>query len=76
MKDNGRKQKESEENGTENIGKCSVCWKLNKTPRDLKDNAHYLVEDFEKFSHIKTYLTYQKVEIENMYYKWLYIERF
>ena len=75
VKKNGKKEREIID--TNNYGNCSVCWKLNKTPEYLYENALQLIETyklyFDPYSEDK-YMTYSKVELENIYYKWLYEE--
>jgi hypothetical protein len=75
VKENGRKEKEIKENVDADIGHCSVCWKINKTPRRLKSRAENLVkaycriffEEPEKFN-------YDIVDTESSFYQWLYQE--
>jgi hypothetical protein len=72
-KQNGRKQKEMCETGNIDVGKCSVCWKINKTPRYLRDKAHNLALEYSNtFSNPPEFLSYQKLDLETVYYKWLY----
>ena len=75
VKEQGRKEKEIKEVKSGDIGNCSVCWKFNKTPRNLKDSAHNLIHEYQKrFYEIPTYLTYEDVDIEVTFLKWLYEE--
>jgi len=73
VKKNGRKYNiivESE--GSEN-GNCSVCWKLRKTPKYLKDSAYSLVTEYENiFINDLKYLTYDTIDIERSFYTWLF----
>lgn len=77
VKKGGRKEKEMIENNTEDPGNCSVCWNLHKTPpshmnmaMDLVNEYHDIIgSDYNKQS---TYLSYQKLDLETTYYKWLY----
>jgi len=72
-KQNGRKEKEMRETGQVDVGKCSVCWKINKTPRYLQHKARNLALDYlNTFSNTPELLSYQKMDLETVYYKWLY----
>ena len=42
-KQNGRKEKEIRETGDVDIGKCSACWKISKTPSQLRNKAKNLI---------------------------------
>ena len=72
VKKHSRKEKDITEQKNDDIGNCSVCWKINKTPRYLQDRADSLVNDYTKyFSTNPTYLTYDLVDLESCFYKWL-----
>jgi len=72
---NGRKEKEIIQTGSGDTGNCSVCWKLNKTPRRLRNNAKELINHHsELFYEPPDYLTYDMIATETDYYKWLYDE--
>ena len=74
VKHNGRKDKEICESGSEDSGHCSVCWKLSKTSRHLSDKAQDLVYNYTKeFKVEPKYLTYDLIDLESVYYKWLEI---
>lgn len=74
-KANGRKEREALETNSKNVGNCSVCWKIVKTPRRLKDKARQLVEDYCNTLYEKPpYWTYGLYELENNFYTWLYNE--
>lgn len=75
VKNNGRKEKEIKEAESGDIGNCSVCWKFNKTPRHLKTKARGLIDSYGKRCFNKpTYLSYDDVDVETVFYKWLYEE--
>jgi hypothetical protein len=75
VKENGRKEKDIIEQNTSDCGNCSVCWKINKTPKHLKNKAHDLVNEYWRvYYNEPTYLTYEDVDLENAFYKWLCIE--
>ncbi len=78
VKKNSRKEKElKEKNRNENIGNCSVCWKLSKTPKHLKNNANDMVEYYcNSFYEEKEYYNYSLFDLENVFYRWLYQENF
>ena len=72
---NGRKEKEIKESGTCDTGNCSVCWKFSKTPRHLRNAADKLVTFYrDNFAQEPPYLTFDLLEGETDYYKWLYEE--
>ena len=74
-KTNGRKEKEIIEQNSCYVGKCSVCWKISKTPITLRDKAKNLAQDYyNTFNNNSNFFSYQKVDLENAYYKWLYQE--
>lgn len=76
VKENGRKEKELSEN-INNIGNCSCCWKLNKTPKDLILKAEELVEIYCKnFYEYPSVLTYDLIDLESSFYKWLYMDKY
>jgi hypothetical protein len=73
VKENGRKEKEMLESKDTDIGNCSVCWKLNKTPRNLKNTANNLVDSYcNEFYDKSVIVTHKNVSMEIAYYKWLY----
>lgn len=62
-------------NNNEDIGKCSVCWKLKKTPVEFKDQAYNLVRNFnENFDLFESKPDIFLFDLESSYYKWLYID--
>ena len=76
VKKNSRKEKEIKEtNSNENIGNCSVCWKINKTPRNLRDRAYDLVDSYCRTFYDENYnYNYNLLDLETIFYKWLYFE--
>jgi hypothetical protein len=76
VRENSRKEKEMiEKNRCENIGNCSVCWKLNKTPNYLIDKAEHLAELYcSRFYKEPEKYTYDLLDIETVFYKWLHYE--
>lgn len=70
---NGRKEREMIETERDDVGNCSVSWKLSKTPSHLRDRALDLVEHYsECFDREPTILTYRLMDLEERFYKWLY----
>jgi hypothetical protein len=50
-----------------------VCWKFNKTPKHLRTKAKELICAYQEFFFKDPeYLTYNNVDLETTYYKWLY----
>lgn len=75
VKDKGRKEKEIKESKKDDVGNCSVCWRFQTTPRNLKEHARDLICSFkEKCFSPSKYLNYMDVYTEIKFYKWLYIE--
>lgn len=73
VKQNGRKEKEMREKNSADVGNCSVCWKIGKTKVNLRERAINLVNAYcEVFYEEPNYLSYGKVDLENVYYRWLY----
>ena len=74
-KNNGRKEKEMNQQNSNDVGKCSVCWKINKTPKNLQDKAKNLSQEYSNiFRHNPTYISHSNVDVESSYYNWLYNE--
>ena len=73
VKENGRKEKEILEKKNDDCGNCSVCWKLNKTPRHLKEKAKCIIDAYcETFYNFPEFLSYDNADLEIVFYKWLY----
>lgn len=73
VKVNGRKEKEIKESGDTDVGNCSVCWRLSKTPKRLQDKALDLIDEYmNNFHTVPTYFNYYLVDTENTFYRWLY----
>lgn len=73
VKINSRKEaKMKETNNADDVGNCSVCWRLKNTERYLYDNALNVISIFSnKFRTEPTYLTYDMLDVETVFYKWL-----
>lgn len=78
VKLNGKKYKLIKEHNNNDVGTCSVCWQLRRTPRELKDQANLFIELYrEEFPDLKCdRLTLSRFQIEKIFYTWLYLERF
>jgi len=58
----------------ENIGGCSVEWKLKKTPNEFYNVALDIVEAYMDFEYNNPQkLSYFNIEIFRMFYSWLYL---
>jgi hypothetical protein len=58
---------------SDDVGNCSVCWKISKTQNFLKERAQELVHHYsENFETDPELMTYRLGDIETMYYNWLY----
>ncbi len=66
---NGRKEREILETNTVS-SHCSVCWKLNRTPKKLKQKARNLVDQYLG-SGVDSY---ESLSILYNFYIWLYYE--
>jgi len=73
-KANGKKEREALSSNMENLGSCSVCWKLNRTPKNLKQRAKDLVDIFTLMFRRPERDRYEDLELEQLYYTWLYRE--
>ncbi len=73
---NGKKEKETKETGIVDTGRCSVCWKLSKTPQKLRQKAKRLIIVYQEYldSNLDLELSYDGNDIERSYYTWLYTE--
>lgn len=74
VKENGRKESEILKTNNPNIGNCSVCWKLSKTEKNLKNSALDLTDVYIDIFGGKDpkILTHKNVDVEIVFYKWLY----
>lgn len=73
VKENGRKENEINKINDCDIGNCSVCWKFNNTPKYLKSRVKNLINSYcSKFYDKPLYLSHYDLELEKVFYKWLY----
>ena len=72
----GRKEKEILESKNNDSGNCSICWKLNKIKDSfLRERAKDLIHEYSNCFYNrphKTFLTYDMLNLETVYYTWLY----
>jgi len=74
VKENSKKEKEIKSNSGD-IGNCSVCWKLSKTPSSIRNRAYDLIKAYNSdFGIEPDYISYNLNDLENIYYRWLYLE--
>ena len=77
VKENGKKFNQIIETNNSECGNCSVCWKLKRTPKNLKKSAEDLVfffqETFDENCN-KEYITFDNLFLEQDFYNWLYKE--
>lgn len=81
VKQYGQKYKEVIESKTNiNVGNCSVCWKLRRMPRHLRDPSEYFTEEYGNVFKFRQdhndELTYDDMQIERIFYTWLYLEQY
>jgi hypothetical protein len=62
------------------VGNCSVCWKLRRTPRGLAERAKYFVDTYKSVSEFMNanqgYFTYDDLQIEKIFNTWLNLETY
>lgn len=70
----GRKEKTiRENNNSQDIGNCSICWKISKTPIDTRDKAEGLIYAYMELPvDSEKRLNHYDVELERIFYIWLY----
>lgn len=75
VRSNGRKEKEMIAMKSDDVGNCSVCWTLSKTPGFLKDRASELIENYTRvFEQDIETIEYDTLDLETTFYKWLYLD--
>lgn len=72
---NSRKEKEMIEQNCNDIGNCSVCWKLAKTQGYLRQKAKNMVRSYCNTFYEDPVVTYNNIDLETIFYKWLYEEQ-
>jgi len=74
-KENGKKEQRYLETEGGDLGSCSVCWKLKKSPASDRPEAQTFVDEYQlRFETAPERLTYYLIELERVYYKWLYFD--
>jgi len=75
VKKNGAKFKELlADPEMRDVGNCSVCWKLSRTPRELKHLANDFIQLYKPETDIrKSFYDYQ---VKKTFYTWLYSENY
>ena len=79
IKKNGARYKKISEEGQSpvNLGNCSMCWKVHKTHRNLRQSMNEFIdlhdEDIKKVDGRKSFFSYQ---VKKIFYTWLYNEMY
>ena len=71
VKQNGRKEKDIIENNCNDVGNCSVCWKISKST-DRKRATNLVNQYTDQFYNEPEYTSYDLCDVEYTYYHWLY----
>lgn len=73
----GRKEEEILKNNNPDSGNCSVCWKIQRTPNQLRSRAISLTNKFWNtfYEEDDNPLTYENLDLETSFYTWLYLEK-
>lgn len=81
-KKGGKKETEFLKSG--DVGNCSVCWKIRRTPRKLRQQAESLVQKYcelfqdavntNNFTDENMLLLFNYLSVEKYFYTWLYQE--
>ena len=70
---NGRKEKQIKDEENADSGNCSVCWKLKTTNKEVLKSVHGLVNEYMNlWNNQDTTLTHYLVDLESVFYRWLY----
>jgi hypothetical protein len=71
----GQKERRMQESEMRDCGNCSVCHQLRQTPEYLWDAARGLAREFEdRFYEYPERLTHSLIDLESVFYTWLYGE--
>ncbi len=82
VKTGGRKERLiKESNNARDIGNCSICWKMGRTPPDLRSYANdiinaYLDDKEYEMNSKENRLVHRSIELERVFFTWLYIETY
>ena len=74
VRKNGRKEKEILASGEADSGNCSVCWKLGRTRKNIRIAKDVVYAYTECFPKDPKYLKYEDMDLERVFYTWLYGE--
>lgn len=75
VKFNGVKYKQVLETNSPNVkGNCSVCWKFNNTPRELKNACKEMINAYMGTSSER--MSFDNFKITQIFYIWLFYEVF
>jgi len=77
VKKNGKKENDIIKNNLH--GNCSVCWKIYKTPKELKSDANHMIECyFKTFCNMdhNSDIDYNQLDLEKSFYDWLYYDNY
>jgi len=74
VKKEGKKEKEILDSKNPDNGNCSVCWRIHNTDFSQKNIAKKMSDEYTyRFIQNKpTFLDYEDVDLEILYYRWLY----
>ena len=74
VRTNGKKHKQISETGSCETGNCSVCWRINTTPKNLKNAAMNLSAEYMKTweDPSKNSWNHYETTLEKAFYDWLY----
>jgi len=73
IRENGQKFKQIAQNQYD-VGNCSVCWKLSRTPVSLRESAEQLIVVFLENHFSEMPYDFVQYQIEKVFYIWLYDE--
>lgn len=74
VRKNGRKEREILESAEPDSGNCSVCWKLRRTIKNRRVAEDVVYAYTECFREKPKYLKYEDMDLERVFYTWLYGE--
>ena len=75
VKRGGVKSRMIHKNADNDVGNCSVCWKLRQMQGELYNKARDFIQLYiEEFSEENPRLSFYNTEVERIYYSWLYEE--
>jgi hypothetical protein len=70
---NGKKAKQISEEKVNDCGNCSICWKVNTVPKNMRQNTWGMVNEYlNVWKNDQDVLSHYAVNIESVFYRWLY----